>query len=227
MKKILSLLLVCAIALSFGACALMNQGGESSESALPSETSSQVPEESSQLEATPSDPPQTSSESGESSSEGDKVVAAQVKGEGESGNLPGIEGSAEFVEKFEGNAIDSYYLDAISKASSVAEMVDVTNKVSQSWEAQMNTTYDQLLQAVSSDAAESDRIQSEQTAWNNDINITIQEIKDAASEGSMANVEISYGILLMYRGRCVTLLSELYNYSGEVTVTMSSSEAVG
>lgn len=225
MKKILSLLLICALALSLSACALTNQGSSAS-SAAPTESPAPTEEPAKEPSEVPSAAP-TEEPSSSASSEGSKVVAAQVKGEGESGSLPSIEGTQEFVEKFDGNEIDAYYLAEIAKASSINEMVDVTNKASQAWETQMNNTYDALMAAVNDDATENEKIGSQQTAWVNDINVTIEEIKAGASDGSMANVEISYGVLLMYRGRCVELLSQLYNETGEVDVKMSSSEAVG
>ena len=221
-SKILSLLLVCALLYCFTACALVNQEESSTVSESSASESSQESSEEPSSQA-PSEPESEAQESGESS----QVVAAQVKGEGESGELPGVEGSPEFLEKFEGNDIDNYYLTEIAKASSVTEMVSVTNQAAQYWESQMNTTYDQLMAAVEEDADAKEQISTEQTAWVNDINITVEEIKEGATDGSLANVEISYGILLMYRGRCVTLLSQLYNYTGEISIQLASSEAVG
>lgn len=229
MKKIVSLLLTAALALGLSGCALTNNpgSGEASGSPSPAPTAaaSTEPQPTATPEATaePSQEPASSSET----SKADPVVASQADGGDESGELPGIDGPEDFVNKFNGNPIDEYYLSEIKNAAAVSDMVEVTNKAAQAWETQLNTTFDKLAAAVNTDADENERVNNEQKAWANDINAMIEEIKAAAGEGSLANVEISHGVMLMYRGRCIQLLSELYNKTGDFTIKMSSSEAVG
>ena len=53
------------------------------------------------------------------------------------------------------------------------------------------------------------------------MKISAEEIKRSAEEsltGSMINIEISYRIMLLYRGRAVELLCSAYNITNEVNV---------
>ena len=214
MKKIIALLLVGAISLSLSACSLT--GTQSSSQPEASATPTAAPE----VTASPTVAPEATP--------APEVTAAPEDSEAETKDLPKVEGTAEFLKAFEGNEIDTYYITEIGKAASVADMVSVNNKATQAWETLMNTVYDKVIAAVNTDANMAEKISTEQKAWASDVVIKTEEIKAGVkSTGSMANVEISHKIMLIYRERCTELLSILFDKTGEITITMTTADAVG
>lgn len=215
MKKLVAIIAIVGICLSMTACSLV--GNSSSQ-----ESSSEV-----SVEVTPTPAPEISEE--EVSSEPEVSEAEPEQGhDTESGELPVVNGSDDFIELFNGNDIDSYYLENINLAASVSEMVAVTEKTTRAWETQLNSSYSQLLVAYSSDAESNEKIAEEQSAWASDLPLMLEEIKESVNTGnSMANLEISYRYMLVYRDRCAEILNMLYEKTDGVSITMESGEAVG
>jgi uncharacterized protein YecT (DUF1311 family) len=139
-----------------------------------------------------------------------------------------VDGSDAFRQAFANNAIDTKYISDLQTATTVSEMVKVTNKASDNWEAQMNKAYDEIMEIYQNNESKSDDIKMEQAAWNNDLPIAIQEIKDGTdSEGTMSNVVIAYKTMLLYRTRAAVLLNDIYEENGTVNVEILIGEAVG
>ena len=91
------------------------------------------------------------------------------------------------------------------------------------WEAEVNSVYSELMIELGEDSEAFKKIKVEQNAFSNDLVVATNEIREEAEKnvtGSMVNIEISYRLMLLYRGRAVELLCSLYNITGEVNVTL-------
>ena len=222
MKKILALLLVVLMLSTLSACsqteknpAVSGGGNETSVS-------------NSEKEETESKNNEESKAESEIESETDMTTAVQITGDEQTGELPEIEGPDKFVSLFLKNPIDAYYLEEMEMAPSVSVMLSVTNNTMKYWEAQVNATYSQLMVIFGENSPEFKSIKAEQTAFINDLTLATAEIKEKAEKelsGSMVNIEISYRLMLLYRGRAVELLCEAYNLTSEVNVAIITDAA--
>lgn len=206
MKKLVCILLAAVLALSVAACTAPSPEELPSEDVVISDNGGEdIEEEPNPEDLDPNNPQNMEIASGE---------------------LPAVEGSDEFKAAFKDNAIDKEYLENIAKVTTNAEMLEVTNKAAMAWESQVNFTYDQLAATLEGEALEA--VELEQTAWNNDLQISIEEIKEAAKDtGSSGNLDAAYKIMLVYRVRAAALLQLMFDSSGEVTMVDTSGEAVG
>lgn len=221
MKRIISLILITLMLFSLAACS----NNEVTESKIESTSSeSEVLTENNE-----------ESENAEENVESvftpsDMSTAIQIIDGEKNGELPEIEGPDKFVELFLKNPIDAYYIEEISMAPSVSAMLNVTNNSMKYWEAEINSVYSELMVLMGEDSEEFKKIKLEQNAWINDIAVSTQEIKaeieNSGVDGSMINIEISYRLMLLQRGRAVELLCSAYNLTGEVDVTITD-EAAG
>ena len=226
MKKILALLLAVLMAVSFAACSDTKEtsSASSSKNEETVSSSSEIKEAESKTE----EESKSESES-ETEDERDMTTAVQITGDEQTGELPEIEGPDKFVSLFLKNPIDAYYLEEMEMASSVSMMLSVTNNAMKYWEAQVNATYSQLMVIFGENSEEFKDIKAEQTAFINDLALATGEIRENAEKelsGSMVNIEISYRLMLLYRGRAVELLCEAYNLTSEVNIAIIT-EAAG
>lgn len=221
MKKIIAILLTAALAASFTACGSGSTSSASStvESSSESSVSSAINSES-------------SSASSEVSSEASSDVSSDTSSEestppidGE--KLPDVEGSEAFQAAFKDNAIDTAYLKTINSSDSVVALVRAGNNGSNQWQAMIDSTYNELLEKIT-DSEKLDTLKSEQSSWENSLSTEISKVKaNVTSTGSLVNVEIAYGTMLIYRERAAALLAELFDITGTVDIASPSSEAAG
>lgn len=228
MKRLMILMLALLLAITAAACSGENAVSDEKESEVVSDTV--ISEDVSEPESSENTETETESEGEESEAESavigenEMTTAIQVTGDEQSGELPEIEGSDAFVSLFLKNPIDEYYLTEMENAASVAAMLSVTNETMKYWEAEVNAVYSELMGLMGEDSAEWKAVASAQKAFVNDFAIASDEIREEAqngvSDGSMVNIEISYRLMLLYRGRAVELLCSAYNITGEVNVEL-------
>lgn len=218
MKRILVLLLVILFVFMLPACQNQSSGTNSgNKQELTVSNSEKEENESSKTESV------SNSESESSAPEIEMTTAVQISGDEQTGELPEIEGPERFVELFLKNPIDEYYLNEMETAASVSMMLNVTNNSMKYWEAEVNSVYSELMIELGEDSEAFKKIKVEQNAFSNDLVVATNEIREEAEKnvtGSMVNIEISYRLMLLYRGRAVELLCSLYNITGEVNVTL-------
>ncbi|MEG1426609.1 MAG: hypothetical protein RSC76_02860 [Oscillospiraceae bacterium] len=224
MKIFVSLLLSAMLTLSLAGCAFAPPAASSTpsavESAVPSKAESAAESKSPESKSPESAPSQSEESSAAS------APANPEKAPEESKALPAVSGSADFVKAFGENPVDSVYLADIQKAMDQMTMIQVTNTAASSWETQINSVFSKLTDSLSGDAL--DKITLEQSAWSNELEISVQEIQDAAAgKGSAANVEIAYNVMLLYRTRAAILFEKQFELDGKVTFSARSGDAKG
>jgi uncharacterized protein YecT (DUF1311 family) len=239
-NKVAVVIMTAILIISLEGCALFSLFSQNGSS-VSSEAESSAISSAAVISSTPAPSPSASSSSSEQSSSASssksteseapaasKTAAPEPSEDPSSGNLPDVDGSDAFRQAFANNAIDTKYISDLQTATTVSEMVKVTNKASDNWEAQMNKAYDEIMEIYQNNESKSDDIKMEQAAWNNDLPIAIQEIKDGTdSEGTMSNVVIAYKTMLLYRTRAAVLLNDIYEENGTVNVEILIGEAVG
>ena len=137
-------------------------------------------------------------------------------GIGHQSMLPAPEvGSDDFMQEFMTNPIDLKYEEDMNYAASGAAMVDACTEASNSWIAQIDAVYMQILDTADEETAE--KVKKEQEAWVNNKNDSLQEIRNAVSEDdAMASVTVAENIMLYYRTRAIDLCAVLYEIDGVV-----------
>ncbi|MBE6730841.1 MAG: hypothetical protein E7564_04025 [Ruminococcaceae bacterium] len=228
MKKLIALLLVLIISLSLVSCADRQENYTGDTQTSISQTESVPADDVNEIGKNEAE----SENEGESfvpeNATGDMTTATQIMSEEQNGELPEIEGPDGFLEQFVLNPIDAYYIENMEMASSLSGMLDITNNTMMYWETEVNSVYSELMMLLGEDSEEFSKIKAEQKAFNNDLKISADEIKEnaeASMTGSMINIEISYRIMLLYRGRAVELLCSAYNVTGEVNVEIITDAA--
>lgn len=203
MKKILCMICCAALLFSLAACA-------QSENA--SATPTPAPEATAAPEATPApegdDAPEvipTPAPEGDSSEE-----------EPHSSVLPAPEvGSEGFRKAFEENPIDAQYAEDLELAGSVAGIVAASNTASASWQEQIDSVYQQILER--GDAKTIEEVSEAQSHWVNEQSIELQAIRDSVSEDDpMAAITVAESIMLYYRTRAIDLCAVLYEIDGQL-----------
>ena len=221
MKKIIALLLVFIISVSFVACSGLKSGEVSTPTTHESDSEAKPNDDVNEIGKNEAENGSESEGFEPENPTGDMTTATQIMSEEQNGELPEIEGPDAFLEKFVLNPIDKYYIENMEMASSLSAMLDITNNTMMYWETEVNSVYSELMMLLGEDSEEFQKIKAEQKAFNNDLKISAEEIKRSAEEsltGSMINIEISYRIMLLYRGRAVELLCSAYNITNEVNV---------
>jgi hypothetical protein len=225
MKKIISILLIGALAISLTACSQDSSSSTSSDSSVSSSEQSTVSDDSSSEDSgeSSSEASDSPDSSADNSSETESSTEVPIDGE----KLPTVEGSDDFVAAFTDNPIDTAYLETLNSSESVVSMVRAGNSASSQWQSEIDSAYSTLLNKLT-DSDKIDALKAEQTSWENNLSTEINNVKTAVtSTGSLANVEISYGAMLLYRERAAALLSQLYDITGEINITTPSGEAAG
>ena len=231
MKRIIALFLTLIIAVSFVSCAnlqLENESSPTPSTSTPKEETTSKEEDKNEIGKNEAENTDENEALVPENTTGDMTTANQIISEEQNGELPEIEGPDGFLEKFALNPIDKYYIENMEMASSLSNMLDITNNTMMYWETEVNSVYSELMVLLGEDSKEFQKIKAEQKAFNNDLKVAADEIKKNAEEsmtGSMINIEISYRIMLLYRGRAVELLCSAYNVTDEVNIEIVTDAA--
>lgn len=218
MKKFIAIILASALALSLVGCTTADTADDVIDETVVEETATPEP-----LEESTDDSDFWVEE--EPTEDTTSTIATQSESSSDHSSLPEIIGDEDFIASFDGNVIDTYYEDEMATATSSTYIVSATEMASFYWSAQMTSSYDTLIALMDED--ELAIMADEQLAWVNDVNLTVSEIIDAAGDDEFTNIEIAYETMLLYRGRCIELLSDIYNRTGEIDITLASNEAAG
>lgn len=204
--KLLTGALCAALVLSLAACT-QTEGSSTPQASATPEAS----------EATPA-PETDPTPAPEESTDGDITPTAAPEGENETHGtgLPAPEaGSPEFVSAFAENPIDAQYASDMEIAGSVAQMVAACNTASESWQAQIESVYTQILERGSDDVVE--QATEDQSHWVNEQSTVLEEIRESVSEeDSMAALTVAENIMLYYRSHAIELCATLYEIDGAI-----------
>lgn len=204
--KLLTGALCAALVLSLAAC---TQTEKPSSSAPPASATPEVSEATPAPETDPTPAP-------EESTDGDITPTAAPEGENEDHGtgLPAPEaGSPEFAASFAENPIDAQYASDMELAGSVAQMVAACNTAAESWQAQIESVYTQILERGSDDVVE--QATENQSHWVNEQSTALEEIRESVSESdSMAALTVAENIMLYYRSHAIELCAVLYEIDG-------------
>ncbi len=137
-----------------------------------------------------------------------------------------IQGPDEFVDEYEENVIDETYLDGLDDASDLLTMRMLADDAADAWNIAIDNIMYKLVEVLSEDEAET--IQIEQSAWENDIPLQIEEIQaEYADQGSTGSFTASQEVMEIYRNRAIELAVKYYELTEEVVLPPDISEAVG
>ena len=130
--------------------------------------------------------------------------------------LPAPEsGSDDFRKAFEENPIDAQYAEDLELAASMAAIIAASNTASESWQAQIDSVYKQILERGDEETVE--QAKEAQSHWVNEQSDALKAIRDAVSEDdAMAAVTVAENIMLYYRTRAIDLCAVLYEIDGKL-----------
>lgn len=130
--------------------------------------------------------------------------------------LPAPEiGSDDFRTAFEENPIDAQYAEDLELAASMATIIAASNTASESWQAQIDSVYKQILERGDEETVE--QAKEAQSHWINEQSDALKAIRDAVSEDdAMAAVTVAENIMLYYRTRAIDLCAVLYEIDGQL-----------
>lgn len=203
-KRILSALCCAMLIFSMTACSGTEQAAKATPTPAPETDISEVTPtpapETENPEATPTPAP----EGQESEEEAHQSV------------LPAPEnGSEAFRTAFEGNPIDIQYAEDMEFAASVNGIVSACTAAAESWQAQIDSVYTQILERGDSSTVET--VKAEQAKWMESQSDELQAIRDSISEDDpLAAVTVAQGIMLYYRTRAIDLCAVLYEIDGQL-----------
>lgn len=227
-KKILSLILALILALSLVACGNDAPAEETSEPESET-TSTEVSEESTEevsINDTEVDLEPTGDISGfdaselNSTIEESEEVSTELTEEAYDLFLPTVTENEAFNAVFSRNDIDMAYYEVASDSGSTTAIVRASNKAASQWQTVIENAYEEL-KSVSADPSEAEKDQND---WNAAVDAAVQKIKDDAGDDGLANITVSYEIMLLYREKAGQLLEQIYAITGELDLT---AEAVG
>lgn len=218
LKKIIALALVAVMAVSVTACSNSSSNNDSSSSA-----ESSVSEASENNDESSSDA-ESSAETDETSTESSTGETNEAPIDGSSVPDPSA-GDEDFKKLFAGNAIDSDYLAQINTAEDVVSSVRAGNSAASRWKSQIEISLDEL---KSLDESVYNEQKTAQETWEKNLDATIENIKSSqTTSGSLANIESSYNVMILYRERAAEVMYQVYLANGEVNVTAGVGEAQG
>ena len=202
-KKVMSLF--CAAALVFSLTACAGQNTSSASSAPSSSVSAEITPAPEYTPAPENDPTPTPAPEGEESSE-----------EIHRNLLPAPEGGSEaFRKAFVSNPIDAQYESDLETAGSVANIIAACNAASESWQAQIDSVYAQILERGNDQTIE--QVTEDQSHWINEQSNELQAIRDSVSEDDpLAAITVAESIMLYYRTRAIDLCATLYEIDGKL-----------
>lgn len=220
--RITSLLMALIMVFSMAACGT-NEGDVSDEVTEVSETSElppvseEVSEEESEEESEESQElhePSGTEVSGlfEESSE----VSEELAEDAYDTFLPSATENEEFNKAFANNDIDKDYYDVASTSGSTSAIVRASNKAASQWQSVITDAYTQL-KNVSPDAA---AVEKDESDWNANFDTAIENIKGSAGDDGLANITVSYEIMLFCREKAAELLEQVYNITGEIDMNL-------
>ena len=169
------------------------------ESAVSSDASSSLPEESAETSSLP----QEEESSASSAASGDNEA---------------------FEEKFEANPLDAAYREASMEAVSNKDMAELAETYARYWESEVNSGYERLMALSGNDKD----IEAGQEQWRSGYTQAMEEIASqaAALGGSMASVEEATLRMEYYRSRAKEIYGMLYAYDPDFQYQFTQ-EAVG
>lgn len=225
MKKYTVIFLMVLALLALTACGKSNtpsqpDGSSSSTSSAASSSSSvssatSSASSSSQVEESEEESLVESEEEPEYSEE-EEPVSSEEESESseEETTLPSADtDDPDFADAFDGNSIDQAFDSDIKLAASTIQMVQVYSEYAETWEAQIDTLYKELLEITTGNARE--ELKWEQGMWVNASGAALQSIKNEAGSGSTAPLTVATKTMEYYRNRAKTLSSIRYQLTGE------------
>jgi len=223
LKKILSLILVLVLALSLTACGTETPAEEVSDPET-EVTAPEVSEESSEeAEESEEESKLVIEETGDISgfdaeelnSEASEEVSTDLTDEGYDLFLPAVTENEDFNAVFARNDIDMAYYDVATDSGSTTAIVRASNKAAAQWQTVIENAYDELKSTAEDTAA----TEKDQNDWNANVDAAVQAIKDKAGDDGLANITVSYEIMLLYREKAGQLLEQIYAITGELDLT--------
>lgn len=224
MKKYTVVFLMVLALLALTACGKSNTPSQPDDSSSAvsssSSVSSAVSSEASSSQAEESEEEsQVESEEEPESSEEEPVSSEEEDGESseEETTLPSADtDDPDFAAAFDGNSIDQAFDSDIELAASTIQMVQVYSEYAETWEAQIDTLYKELLEITTGNARE--ELKWEQGMWVNASGAALQSIKNEAGSGSTAPLTVATKTMEYYRNRAKTLSSIRYQLTGETGI---------
>lgn len=205
-KKISCILCIAALMFSLAAC---TQPSGSAADPTPAPEATAAPE--SDTEPTPA--PESE---GSTDAEPTPAPEGAASDSSHTSVLPAPEiGSDDFRTAFEENPIDAQYAEDLELAASMATIIAASNTASESWQAQIDSVYKQILERGDEETVE--QAKEAQSHWVNEQSDALKAIRDAVSEDdAMAAVTVAENIMLYYRTRAIDLCAVLYEIDGQL-----------
>ena len=113
MKKIIAMLLVLVISVSFVSCAGIKSGETSTSTTHESDSEAKPNDDVNEIGKNEADNESEGESFAPENPTGDMTTATQIMSEEQNGELPEIEGPDAFLEKFVLKPIDKYYIENI------------------------------------------------------------------------------------------------------------------
>lgn len=137
--------------------------------------------------------------------------------DGHNSMLPAPEaGSEAFQEAFADNPIDAQFMEDLFSAGSVSAMVEACNTASESWQAQVESAFMQLMEDETAEVTE--RVSAAHAYWQENESESLREIRESVNEEDpMAAYTVAEGIMLYYRTHAIELSAELFEITGELS----------
>lgn len=208
LRKVCALLCGAAMVCGLAACTQTSDASTDSPSSETTSASSATPTPA--PEVTPTPAPESGGEPTPAPED------ASASGDEHTSVLPAPEtGSDAFRAAFEENPIDAQYAEDLELAASVAAIIAASNTASESWQAQIDSVYKQILERGDDETVE--QVKETQSQWINKQSDALQEIRNAVSEDdSMAAVTVAENIMLYYRSHAIDLCAILYDIDGQL-----------
>ena len=133
--------------------------------------------------------------------------------------------SEDFNEVFLQNPIDKDYNRQSKTAETTQQMVELAEKYITIWDAEIDSAYTRLYNHLDADGRQA--LKNEQDHWRVGLEKAIQKIYDDAaadSDGTIAQVAASSGVMEYYKNRAIELYERLFTYEPELTYVYQSGE---